>query len=78
MTVQVSFKVSFKSRNEAFQNGEAQSEVCWILNKIATKIERGDEQGAIHDSAGNNIGKWFLGIESDDDCEDDEDDSNYL
>ena len=52
-------KIEFKTSNAAFDDyGDA--EVRRILEKIATKVECGANEGSIIDINGNKIGNWSL------------------
>jgi len=59
-------KITFATDNEAFtEQGEEseeakRAECARILRQIATKLESGQDAGAVMDANGNNVGKWSL------------------
>lgn len=54
------FKLSFKTGNDAFQDGNKEYEVSRILKELAEKVENGSDGGKIKDINGNTIGEWDL------------------
>ena len=62
------FEVEFNADNAAFDDGnEGRDEVREILEKLAELVKGSDRtDGAICDSNGNTIGRWFYERDDDD------------
>lgn len=54
------FKLSIKTDNAAFHEGDAGQEVARILKEIAKKVESGHTGGNARDGNGNTVGTWSL------------------
>jgi len=55
----MTMKIMFSTDNAAFADAP-QAEIVEILLKISKLLLQGSHSGAIHDSNGNHIGKWFF------------------
>lgn len=56
------FKIKFKTDNDAFKDGGAEFEVARILRTIAEHVLAGEDAGKVFDVNGNSIGTWSLRI----------------
>lgn len=54
------FKLSFKTGNVAFEDGNKEQEIARILEEIANKILNGYDSGKVMDINGNSIGSWSV------------------
>ena len=52
------FTLQFTTDNEAFSDGNAQSEIARILHKVAEQVKQGSEGGRIMDINGNSVGDF--------------------
>lgn len=54
------FKLTIKTDNAAFADGNLENEIARILRKVAERIERGDTSGSTFDLNGNKVGSFEL------------------
>ena len=58
----MTFKLTIKTSNAAFADGNATSEVASLLRETAAKLERSCLDGNLHDSNGNKVGTFTLKV----------------
>lgn len=61
----VRFKLTVNSGNDAFQDGNADSEVSRILRLIADRLDVGPSSGIVYDYNGNKVGAFDYDIAED-------------